>query len=394
MLGVATQIDNAFSVIFVARDAPYCRADLNFGRPSCDGGIVFAVVPEKLLTSKICHRFVRALSNVQADPKRPLFPERHTLRAGLLAIAFELPGAALIIACDQVAISQGGDMTPEISEFSYGFALTNEIMAWAPLKIAPEFPSLIEEGKPGGGYDVELDLAGVPLYLQFKRGFRMTRRSAKEVRQYKKRLAIPFHRFHITDSGTSDQHTMLLELDDGKNDVFYAAPRFDRIVEINAAWAAKEVATRSIFVRPRDIGELDDELHHVAYDANWTFICSEPKAIEALSATQVVERLLGRLKDDPRPLREKISVLSSSADEAAKRGETRIRERRASKAGTMALSEAVDLFEGAPALPPPTRVPLRIPEPLSEPNRKLRELADKAYKTFDVQLVIVQPGSQ
>ena len=61
----------------------------------------------------------------------------------------------------------------------------------------------------------------------------------------------------------------------------------------------------------------------------------------------------------------------------------------------MALSEAVDLFEGAPALPPPTRVPLRIPEPLSEPKiRNLRELADKAYKTFDVQLVIVQPGSQ
>jgi len=41
-------------------------------------------------------------------------------------------------------------MTPEISEFSYGFALTNEIVAWATLKIAPIFPSLIEEGKKGG----------------------------------------------------------------------------------------------------------------------------------------------------------------------------------------------------------------------------------------------------
>ena len=284
-------------------------------------------------------------------------------------------------------------MTPEISEFSYGFALTNEIVAWAPLKVAPIFPSLIEEGKKGGGYDVKLDMPGVPLYLQFKRAYRMTRRTANEVKKHKKRLKIPFHRFYITDSGTSDQHTMLLELDEGKNNVFYVAPRFDRIVEINDAWAAKEVAARSIFVRPQDIGELDDELHHIAYDANRTFICSEPKEIEALSATQVVQRLLGRLKDDPRPLRETVSVLSSNADDAVKRGEMRIRQRRADKSGTIGLPKAVDLFEGGPssALPPPPRVPLRDPEPLSEPNRKLRELADKAYKTFDVQLVIVQP---
>jgi hypothetical protein len=283
-------------------------------------------------------------------------------------------------------------MTPEISEFSYGFALTNEIVAWAPIKVAPIFPSLIEEGKKGGGYDVKLDMPGVPLYLQFKRAFRMTRRTANEVKKHKKRLKIPFHRFYITDSGTSDQHTMLLELDDGKNNVFYVAPRFDSIAEINDAWSANEVAERSIFVRPQAIGVLDDELHHVAFDATRTFICSEPKEIEALSATQVVERLLGRLKDDPRPLRETVSVLASNADDAAKRGEMRILQRRAGKTGTIGLPQAADLFEGPPsALPPQPRVPRRGPEPLSEPNLKLRELAEKAYKTFDVQLVIVQP---
>jgi len=40
-------------------------------------------------------------------------------------------------------------MTPEISEFSYGFALTNEIVGWANLKAPPIFPSLVEEGKVG-----------------------------------------------------------------------------------------------------------------------------------------------------------------------------------------------------------------------------------------------------
>jgi hypothetical protein len=52
-------------------------------------------------------------------------------------------------------------MTPEISEFSYGFALTNEIVGWAPVNAAPLFPSLIEEGRAGGGYDVALNLSGV-----------------------------------------------------------------------------------------------------------------------------------------------------------------------------------------------------------------------------------------
>ena len=217
--------------------------------------------------------------------------------------------------------------TPQISEFSYGFALTNEIVAWAPLKIAPVFPSLIQEGKAGGGWDLMLDTPGVPLYLQFKRSFRMTRRSANEIKKYKKRLAIPFHRFHITDSGTSDQHMMLLELDDGMNQVYYAAPRFDRTAEINAAWAAKEVAERSIFVRPLVIGELDDESHHIAFDATRTYICSEPKEIDALSAAQLVERLKGRLKEDPRPLRETAAAFLSDANAAMERAQVRIRER-------------------------------------------------------------------
>ena len=76
-------------------------------------------------------------------------------------------------------------MTPEISEFSYGFALTNELVGWAPLAAAPIFPSLLEEGKAGGGYDVHLDAPGTPLYLQFKRSDCMKRKSAKEISQHK-----------------------------------------------------------------------------------------------------------------------------------------------------------------------------------------------------------------
>jgi hypothetical protein len=283
-------------------------------------------------------------------------------------------------------------MTPEISEFSYGFALTNEIVAWAPLKIAPVFPSLIEEGKKGGGYDLKLDMPGVPLYLQFKRSYRMTRRSAKEIKQYKKPLSIPFHRFHITDSGTSDQHMMLLELDDETSHVYYAAPRFDRTAEINAAWAGKAVAERSIFVRPQAIGELNDEPHHVAFDVHRAYICSEPKPIDALSAAHLVARLEEQIKADDRPLRETAAMFLSDANGALERASARIEKQRTFRTHGLVLPRAVEVFEApVAAVPPAQRVPWRAADYLSDPDRALLDLADKAYKTLGLQLVIAQP---
>ncbi len=86
-------------------------------------------------------------------------------------------------------------MTPEISEFSYGFALTNEIVGRVPLAAAPVFPSLIEEGRVSGGYDVRLDWPAVPLYLQFKRADCMRRRSAVEICDHNLPLEQPFYRF-------------------------------------------------------------------------------------------------------------------------------------------------------------------------------------------------------
>lgn len=60
-------------------------------------------------------------------------------------------------------------MKPEMSEFSYGFAFTNELITVPGAYVvgALEVPSLQKEGKPGGGYDVKIPF-GSPLFLQFK----------------------------------------------------------------------------------------------------------------------------------------------------------------------------------------------------------------------------------
>ena len=61
-------------------------------------------------------------------------------------------------------------MKPQISEFSYGYALTDELIHWhgTNLTAAPIFPSLYQEGQVGGGYDLMLQRPGLPLFLQFK----------------------------------------------------------------------------------------------------------------------------------------------------------------------------------------------------------------------------------
>lgn len=199
-------------------------------------------------------------------------------------------------------------MVPEISEFSYGFALTNELVGWTALSAAPVFPSLIEEGKRHGGYDVKLDQPGAPLYVQFKRADCMTRASASEISRYGLPLSLPFYRFPITQRNKSFQHTSLVALDDGSNLVFYAAPRFHLLSEINDAWQAQNVAARSIFVAPSAIGLIyDNDRHHVSYDATEAFFCSEPKRIEPISASKLEKEIKERLTRDTRPVKEQLS---------------------------------------------------------------------------------------
>jgi hypothetical protein len=84
----------------------------------------------------------------------------------------------------------------DISEFSYGYAVTESLVRQVryPLQAAPIFPSLIAEGR-SGGYDVAIPFSGFPLFLQFKLSDLMVSRTAIET---KARLLEPeFYRFHL-----------------------------------------------------------------------------------------------------------------------------------------------------------------------------------------------------
>lgn len=187
----------------------------------------------------------------------------------------------------------------EFSEFTYGFALVENLTRDARLKIAPVFPSLLQEGTAQGGYDVSLDEgAGLPLLLQFKVPKVLNRRSRLAPAGFPK----PYYRVELRCRPNEDgfsQHSVLLNHESQGRDVFYAAPCFHRTTDLDARFAAGSVVEGSAFFSPSDIGPLEDYPHHVAYcdTSSEAWLRSEPVRLpNEVSAATFTRRLIDRLE--------------------------------------------------------------------------------------------------
>lgn len=164
-------------------------------------------------------------------------------------------------------------MVSKLSEFSYGYAVT-ESFAYTSgfsLNSAPIFPSLIDEGKPHHGYDVEIPLPAVPIFLQFKLSQLMFRSNAYE---YSKNpvVTLPYFRFFLRTQasfGEGSQHYMLFKLSSLGNLVYYTAPAFHRIEEFNRLYVNRQILSNSVFIEPYPMGRLDDnQKHSVVFHKN------------------------------------------------------------------------------------------------------------------------------
>jgi hypothetical protein len=172
-------------------------------------------------------------------------------------------------------------MEAKFSEFSYGFSLTQELVTEysSLLTAAPTFPSLIDEGKPGGGYDLKLESSGFPLFLQFKLSEYMIRSYASQAGL----VGVPYFRFKLRALKYSKQHRLLTDLESLGNFVYYVAPMFYEVAELTAAFFGKTVSARSLFVSPSEIGPLpDEEGHCIVFNSSspLAYFCSEPKPLK------------------------------------------------------------------------------------------------------------------
>lgn len=170
-------------------------------------------------------------------------------------------------------------MKPLLSEFSYGYALTEELVTMSSgVTAAPLFPSLYQEGQVGGGFDVMLPYPVAPIFLQFKLADFMGRRSASEWQLF----GAAYYRMHLRPRRFSRQHALLLNLQAPSRNVYYVAPHFHQTWRLNWCYLNRQVATWSIFVPPSAIGPLpNDADHYVAFLQEKAYFCSRnPKLLD------------------------------------------------------------------------------------------------------------------
>ncbi len=181
------------------------------------------------------------------------------------------------------------------TEFSFGYAFTENLIrssSTAPLG-APIFPNLIQEGQ--WGFDIKINFPAAPLFLQYKLPDLMKRGTAFEIADLNCRgLTIPFFRIGMMRRDISRQHQLLMQLESRyPSRVFYAAPCLDSALTFDRAYNKAEVASRSVFFSPTEIGPLpDNKVHSIAYKQGLSvgYFCSELKEIQAMTLAYLLNR--------------------------------------------------------------------------------------------------------
>ncbi len=233
-------------------------------------------------------------------------------------------------------------MKLKFTEFSYGYAFTENLIrssATGPAA-APVFPNLVQEGQLG--YDMKIDFPGVPLFFQFKLPERMVRHSAKEISIFQLQgLSVPFFRMPLMQCNHSDQHALLIKCEKQfKNLVFYASPRLDGLESFNDAYVQAKVHLHSVLFSPKDIGRLPDKKKHwVSYskssNSHVAWRCSEPKKVEAQNfealargANEEINRRTGRpLRDTAAEIREGVKGVLGLISSQLREAEEELRDR-------------------------------------------------------------------
>lgn len=182
-------------------------------------------------------------------------------------------------------------MQANFSEFTYGFALSHELVSTARGSLigAPVFPSLIDEGKYGG-FDVKIEFMGFPLFLQFKLSEYMTRSSAEQWWMYNSN----YYRMRLMPLRYSQQHSLLLNWETCGNLVYYAAPAFHLSDEMNKNFLNSTIVENSMFFLPSEIGPLPDGNDHCITfipKENHGFLWSEPKKINITYGKEFINNL-------------------------------------------------------------------------------------------------------
>lgn len=149
-------------------------------------------------------------------------------------------------------------MRPQFSEFSYGFALSREMMNLPDFTGTPLLPSTREEGKLG--FDLKIPKSGYPMFLQFKLADYLKRPNSKYIKDGS--YDEPYYRVAVYNRNRSRQHNILWDLAHKGEQVFYAAPAFHTQNDFDKNFTSNGIYKGSAFFNLCDLPKLEDNLDH------------------------------------------------------------------------------------------------------------------------------------
>lgn len=166
----------------------------------------------------------------------------------------------------------------EFSESTYALSFAENLWRRArnAIQFAPIVPTLAQEGRLDGGYDLLIRFGAAPVMFQFKVPDHIRRRSGEHRLQF----AGPFYRFKLMPRRVSEQHEALLRHERAGIPVRYASPRFHLLQDLHPLSVGGHIPANSKLVPPSAIGPLPDlKDHHFDYDSRGPqhLVCSEPK---------------------------------------------------------------------------------------------------------------------
>ncbi len=131
----------------------------------------------------------------------------------------------------------------------------------------------------------------------------------------------PFYRMHLRRRSLSDQHESLLPLEQSGFEVYYAAPAFHTIEDLNKNYVANCIWDQSFKIRPSRIGKiLDDKKHHVSFKtANGPSrrYSEEPSELLHPSSAVQIEKMIRSQIDagNKRNFREQLSEIDAKLEQ-------------------------------------------------------------------------------
>lgn len=208
-----------------------------------------------------------------------------------------------------------------ISEFSYGFAFTENLIRANPNSAS--FPSFLTQFRERSlGYDVMIKLKKkrwTPYFFQFKIPDIMRRETAYEKDQYGLNIAVPYYRMKLYNRDSYNQQNVLARLEEkNPNSVFYATPEFHEQSDLSKNYFNGTIIENSALFSPLEIQNIIDsngaEKHTIAYEENSTigYLCSEPTKIDNFSFKKILLENSDGRREDEQSLEVKIKKLTES----------------------------------------------------------------------------------